>query len=81
MSENTQDEPSMAQHDTTDAARLAGVVDQTRADVGGKDADAVEHVLRERLAQTGIELPDADVHDIAGRLSRGERWTPAQTSS
>ena len=81
MSENTQDEPTMSQHETTDAARLAGVVDQTRADVGGKDADAVEHVLRQRLEQTGIDLPDSDIHDIAERLASGEQWTPAHTSS
>jgi hypothetical protein len=71
MMPNTQDDPAMGQHPTTDAAKLAGIVDQTRADVGDKDAEAIEHVLRQRLEQVGIELSDADIRDTAQKIAAG----------
>lgn len=71
MTDETQDEPALAQNTTTDQERLDGLVAQMRADFSGEDASVVEQALRSRLNDTGIEL-DADafagvVAQVAGR--------------
>ncbi|MDX2376071.1 hypothetical protein M4I32_04570 [Microbacterium sp. LRZ72] len=66
-----QTEPAMDTHPTDDTARLAGIVEQTRADVGHKDAEAIEQVLRERMGQVGVTAPDAEVRSIAEKLATG----------
>lgn len=71
MTENTQDEPTMDQHAATDETKADGIVDQTRADLAGRDAEAVEHVLRQRFAQAGIDLPGDDIARRARQIAQG----------
>ncbi|MEH3088797.1 MAG: hypothetical protein PGN24_04060 [Microbacterium arborescens] len=65
-----QDGPALDMHATDDDERLAGLLAQVRADLSGENAATVEHGLRQRLVQVGLELDDAEVarhvSEIAG---------------
>ena len=70
----TQDEPIM--DGSTEAGRdekVAGVVEQVRADAQLRDSEEVERLLRQRFDETGLEVSDeefarhlADVRDTRG---------------
>ncbi|MDF2048202.1 hypothetical protein [Microbacterium sp. Kw_RZR3] len=64
-----QSEPIMDTHETDDEARIAGVVVQTRADVGGKSDERVAEVLRQRFAQIGLELGDDRIRALAAEVN------------
>jgi hypothetical protein len=65
----TQDEPAM--DGSTEAShedRLAGVVQQVRADLQLRPEEDGEALLRQRLTDVGIELDEAEFARIVGEL-------------
>jgi ADP-ribose pyrophosphatase YjhB (NUDIX family) len=67
----TQDEPIM--HGSGDAGRdekVAGVVEQVRADAELRDSEEVEQLLRQRFEETGLQVSDEEfarhLDDIRG---------------
>lgn len=69
MSDQTQDEPALAQNAATDVERLAGVLDQVRADMRGQDAATVERDLRDRLRDTGIVVEEDVVRQLVAEIA------------
>lgn len=58
-SQQGQDGPVEDMHEITEEGRLAGLLAQVRSDAQGADVATVERLLRDRLADTGVELqPD-----------------------
>lgn len=50
--------------DATDSARIDGIVEQTKADVGQGHTDDFEGTLRQRLAEAGITVNDEELQRI-----------------
>lgn len=69
MTEETQDEPALAQNDATEQERLAGLVAQLRADLIGEDAATVEVGVRRRLEDTGIDADEELVARLVAEIS------------
>ncbi|MGX5769603.1 hypothetical protein ACWKWN_02490 [Microbacterium trichothecenolyticum] len=70
--------PAMAQNNASDIDKVAGIVAQTRQDVGTQPLEEVAHVLRQRLTQSGIELPENDIDELARQVSVGDTDDPAR---
>ena len=68
--------PAMSQNNASDLEKVTGIVAQTRADVGTESIEHIAEVLRERLGQAGVELPDSDVQELARQVSLGESDRP-----
>ena len=64
-----QSEPAMDTHPTDDGARIAGVVAQTRADVGDAPRERIEDVLRQRFRDIGLELGDDRIRALAAEVA------------
>lgn len=64
-----QSEPAMDTHPTDDAARIAGVVAQTRLDVGDAPQERIEDVLRQRFADVGLDLGDDRIRALAAEVA------------
>lgn len=71
--------PAMSQNNASDVDKVAGIVAQTRADVGTESLDRIAEVLRQRLDQSGIDLPDGDVQELARQVSTGDAESPTQS--
>jgi hypothetical protein len=56
---DTQDAPVLHQNDASDEDRIAGIVAQTRADVGDQGLERVADVLVQRFTDAGLDV-DAD---------------------
>lgn len=69
--------PAMAQNNASDIDKVAGIVAQTRQDVGTQPLEQIAHVLRQRLTQSGIELPENDIEELARQVSVGDTDDPA----
>lgn len=69
--------PAMAQNNASDVDKVAGIVAQTRQDVGTHPLEHIAHVLRQRLTQSGIELPENDIEELARQVSVGDTDDPA----
>lgn len=54
-----QDAPALDQNDASDEDRIAGIVAQTRSDVGGEGIERIADVLAQRFADAGLDV-DAD---------------------
>lgn len=67
----TQDGPLLDMHDTTLTDQINGILAQTRADLGEESTDRYAEVLRQRFADTGIEVPDDRITSLAERASGG----------
>jgi hypothetical protein len=68
----TQDEPAMdgsteAGHDE----KVAGIVEQVRADMQLRPMEDSQRLLRERLANAGLELGDEEITRIAQDVQNG----------
>ncbi|MET0812811.1 MAG: hypothetical protein ABWY03_07135 [Microbacterium sp.] len=61
--------PAMSQNNATDAAKIDGIIGQTRQD-GHQDHDAVVHVLRQRFEQSGVAVPEDRLDELADRVLR-----------
>ena len=55
-------------HETDDRERLDGLVAQLRADLAGENRATVEHGVRQRLSQVGLNLDDAEFERIVADL-------------
>lgn len=69
--------PAMSQNNATEVDKVAGIVAQTRADVGTEPLERIAEVLRQRLTQAGVDLPDNDVDELARQVSTGDADGPA----
>ena len=77
-SEQEQRLPAMSQNDASDLEKVTGLVAQTRADVGTESVERIAEVLRQRLEQAGIDLPDSDVEELARQISTGDAKSPTE---
>jgi hypothetical protein len=73
--------PAMSQNNASDLEKVAGIMAQTRSDVATMPFERVVEVLRERLTQAGVELPDRDVRELARQISTGDAESPAEADS
>ena len=78
-SEQEQRLPAMDQNNAPDIDKVAGIVAQTRADVGIEPVERIAEVLRQRLDQAGVSLPDADVEELARQVSTGDAASPSRS--
>jgi hypothetical protein len=75
-SEQEQRLPAMSQNDASTIDKVSGIVAQTRSDVGIESTERIAEVLRQRFEQSGIDLPDADVDELAQQISTGDASEP-----
>jgi hypothetical protein len=68
----------MAQNDATQIDKVSGIVAQTRQDVGTEPIERVADVLRQRLSDSGIDLPDDEVRELARQVTTGDAAGPAE---
>lgn len=68
--------PAMSQNNADDVAKVAGIVAQTRSDVGTRTFDEIRHVLAQRLEQTGIALLDDEIDELVRQISTGDAAAP-----
>jgi hypothetical protein len=78
-SEQEQRLPAMDQNNAPDVDKVAGIVAQTRADVGTEPLDRIVEVLHQRLEQSGVDLPDSDVEELAHQVSTGDAESPSRS--
>ncbi|KAF2412470.1 hypothetical protein B1729_15025 [Microbacterium sp. B35-04] len=71
--------PAMAQNNASEVDKVAGIVVQTRSDVGGEPLERIAEVLRQRLTQAGVELPEHDIEELARQVSTGDADGPADS--
>ncbi|MBW9092240.1 hypothetical protein JNB62_00925 [Microbacterium jejuense] len=64
--------PTMAEDDAEGLEKVTGIVAQTRQDSGTEPLDRIVEVLRDRLQQAGVELPDGDIEELARQVSTGD---------
>ncbi|MEV5069392.1 hypothetical protein MRBLMI12_000965 [Microbacterium sp. LMI12-1-1.1] len=69
--------PAMSQNNASDVDKVAGIVAQTRSDVGTEPLERIAEVLRQRLSQSGVDLPDNDIEELARQVSTGDADSPA----
>jgi hypothetical protein len=77
-SEQEQRLPAMSQNDASTIDKVAGIVAQTRSDVGTEPQDRIAEVLHQRLEQAGVDLPDNEVDELARQISTGDSAAPDQ---
>jgi hypothetical protein len=70
--------PTMAQDDAEGLEKVTGVVAQTRQDSGTEPLSRIVEMLRERLQQAGVELPDGDIEELARQVSTGDASDAAE---
>lgn len=66
-----QDEPVLEQNAATTQDQIAGIVAQTRADLGSETDERYAEVLHQRLEDAGIQMTDEDVRSLSGEASPG----------
>ena len=70
MDNNTQDEPiEEGSGDASGLERIAGIVEQVRADVALGTVHDVDAELRKRLADAGIEVGEEELATIRATLN------------
>jgi len=62
----------MSQNNASQVEKVSGIVVQTRSDVGDQPQERIQEVLRQRLEQSGIDLPDAEIAELARQISGGD---------
>ena len=73
--------PAMAQNNASEIEKVTGIVAQTRQDVGAESEERITEVLRQRLEQSGIDLPDSDIQELARQVWTGDAASPTQSGS
>jgi len=56
--------------ESTNNARIDGIVEQTRADLGSGHVSDLVEVLRQRLSDAGITVTDEQLHALAGETDQ-----------
>lgn len=69
--ERRQDLPRLAQNAATLEEEVAGIVEQTRADLGVATEEKIRHVLGQRLHDAGISESDADIESMVTKVMGG----------
>ncbi|SIT67664.1 hypothetical protein [Microbacterium sp. RU33B] len=69
---NEQNEPIMDQHQAPDTDKIAGIVVQTRSDVGTETPERIIEVLRQRFADAGLDVSDEETADLAQQIATGD---------
>lgn len=69
---NEQNEPIMDQHQAPDTDKIAGIVVQTRSDVGTETPERITEVLRQRFADAGLDVSDEETADLAQQIATGD---------
>jgi hypothetical protein len=64
----TQSAPAMSQNNAPDGDKIEGIVAQTRQDVSHLGHERIVQVLTQRFAQTGIDLSESEIDDLARRV-------------
>ena len=64
--------PAMSQNNASEIDKVAGIVAQTRNDLAATEPERVPDVLRQRLEQAGIDLPDAEIEELARQITIGD---------
>lgn len=67
--EATQSAPAMSQNNAPDEDKIAGIVAQTRQDVAHMGHERIVQVLTQRFEQTGIEVSEAEIDDLARKVA------------
>ncbi|MFG6402082.1 MULTISPECIES: hypothetical protein [unclassified Microbacterium] len=67
----TQDAPAQDMHDASEDDKIAGIVAQTRVDVGDKDDERISEVLRQRFEDSGISVAGDRLAALAAEVSNG----------
>lgn len=67
----TQDEAAMDVDVASEDDKVAGIVAQTRQDVGGESAERIADVLAQRFTDAGIAIDDARLRQLAGEVAAG----------
>ena len=65
-------EPVLDQNPASDGDKIAGVVAQTRVDVGGEPISRIVEVLRQRFTDAGLVVDDEQVAQLAEQVARPE---------
>lgn len=64
--------PIMDQHPAPDVDKIAGIVAQTRSDVGTESVERIAEVLRQRVDDAGLDLSDGEIADLAQQVATGD---------
>jgi hypothetical protein len=65
--------PAMAQNNASEIEKVSGIVVQTRQDVAqGDQPERAYDVLKQRLEQSGIDLPDDEIRELARQITTGD---------
>lgn len=64
--------PAMSQNNASDGEKIAGIVAQTRVDVGDQDDARIADVLRQRFSDSGIAVADDAFADLVRRVRAGD---------
>ena len=57
--------------DASDDAKVAGIVEQVRADMQLRSQEDSEKMLKQRLDETGIQLPSEEVSRLVREVQNG----------
>lgn len=75
-SEQEQRLPAMSQNDASAIDKVSGIVAQTRQDIGTEPVDRIAEVLSQRFEQSGIDLPEHEVRELAQQIATGDASSP-----
>ncbi|MGH1547791.1 hypothetical protein ACRAWB_00855 [Leifsonia poae] len=68
----TQDEPIMhGSTEATDESKVAGIVEQVRADVQLRRQEDAEQLLRQRLGEAGLQVSDEEISRLVTDIQSG----------
>ncbi|QIG39677.1 hypothetical protein G5T42_09430 [Microbacterium sp. 4R-513] len=70
--EQEQNLPAMSQNNANDVEKISGIVVQTRDDIASTQPERVYDVLKQRLEQSGIDLPDGEIQELARQITTGD---------
>lgn len=74
-----QDSSVLDPNTTTTRERMDGIIEQTRDDMLGRDIGEIRQLLRERFRDTGIEIGDDELDNIADSIAHDRSQTPEGT--
>lgn len=57
--------------DATDESKVAGIVEQVRADMQLRGSEDSERLLKQRLEEAGIQLPQEEVSRLVHEVQNG----------
>ncbi|SDH17661.1 hypothetical protein SAMN04515691_2916 [Leifsonia sp. 98AMF] len=57
--------------DATDESKVAGIVEQVRADMQLRGSEDSERLLKQRLDEAGIQLPQEEVSRLVHEVQNG----------